>query len=126
MERAIIKCDDGTRCFYDDSMWGEDLCKEDVEGILDLNSSLGFHECKRSVLYDDMTGYVDEVQDERELPDNILYIVTYFRDSGSHGSDLEQVVDFGITKQQLIANIEAQKYAEGTDYFSVEQLSKVV
>lgn len=72
-----------------------------------------------------MTGYVDEVQNERELPDNILFIVTYFRDDGSHGSGLEQVVDFGITKQQLIENIEAQKYVEGADYFSVEQLIKV-
>lgn len=125
MERAIFKCDDGTRYFYDDPIWGEDLSKEDVEGILDLDSSLGFHECKRSVLYDDMTGYVDEVQDERELSDNILYIVTYFRVGGSHGSDLEQVVDFGITKQQLIENIEAQKYVECADYFSVEQLRKV-
>lgn len=32
MERAIIKCDDGTRCFYDDPVLGEDLSKEDVEG----------------------------------------------------------------------------------------------
>lgn len=125
MERAIIKCDDGTRCFYDDPVLGEDLSKEDVEGILDLDSRLGSHDCKRSVLYDDMTGYVDEVQNERELPDNILFIVTYFRDDGSHGSGLEQVVDFGITKQQLIENIEAQKYVEGADYFSVEQLIKV-
>ena len=39
---------------------------------------------------------------------------------------LEQLVDFGITKQQIIDNVIAQKYVEGADYFTMDQLQKVV
>ncbi len=123
MERAIIKSEDGKQYFfYDDPEWGVDFDKKEVEGIVDVDKEIGFHECKKSILYDDMTGYVDEIKRENDLPDNNLFIVTYFKDDGSHGSGLEQLVDFGITKQQIIDNVIAQKYVEGADYFTTEQL----
>lgn len=127
MERAIYKSEDGKQYFfYDDPEWGVDLKKKEVEGIVNIDDEVGFHECKKSVLYDDMTGYIDEIQKENELPNDRLFIVSYFKDDGSHGSGLEQLVDFGITKQQIIDNVIAQKYVEGADYFTMEQIQKVV
>ena len=126
MERAIIKSKDGKiYFFYDDPELGVDFEKKEVEGIVNIDEKIGFHECKKSILYDDMTGYVDEVQKESKLPNDKLFIVTYFKDDGSHGSGLEQLVDFGITKQQIIDNVTAQKYIEGADYFIMEQLTKL-
>lgn len=122
MERAIIKLEDGQHVFCDDPEWGVDCSVEETVGVVDIDKEIGCHECKRSVLYDDMTGYIDEIQEENELPDNESFIVTYFKDDGSHGSGLEQLVDFGITKQQIINNVIAQKYVEGADYFTMGQL----
>ena len=59
-------------------------------------------------------------QNENELP-NGKYIVTYFKLS-DNGSDLEQLVDYEITKEQIIENVNAQRYVEGADYFLMEQL----
>lgn len=71
-----------------------------------------------------MEGYVDKIQNENELPDG-QYIVTYFKLCDTTGSvDLEQLVDYGITKEQIIENVNAQKYVEGADYFLMEQLKK--
>lgn len=121
MERAIIKSKDGKRYFfYDDPEWGVDYKKDEVEGALDLDEEIGYHSCEKSALYDDMTGYVDEIQNENELP-NGKDIVTYFKLS-DNGFDLEQLVDYGITKEQIIENINAQRYVEGADYFLMEQL----
>lgn len=126
MERAIIKSEDGKNYFfYDDPEWGVDFEKKEVEGIVNIDEEIGFHECKKSVLYDDMTEYVDKIQKENELPRDKLFIVTYFKDDGSHGSGLVQLVDFEITKQQIINNVTSQKYIEGADYFTMEQFTKL-
>lgn len=121
MERAIIKSKDGKQYFfYDDPECGVDYKKDEVEGVLDLDEEIGYHSCEKSALYEDMTGYVDKIQNENELP-NGKYIVTYFKLS-DNGSDLEQLVDYGITKEQIIENVNAQRYIEGADYFLMEQL----
>lgn len=120
MERAIIKSEDGKQYFfYDDPEWGVDYKKNEVEGVLDIEEKVGFHSCEKSALYENMSGYIDKVQNENELP-NGKYIVTYFKICD--GSDLEQVVDYGITKEQIIENVNAQRYVEGADYFLMGQL----
>lgn len=124
MERAIYKSKDGKQFFfYDDPIWDSDLKKSEIEGIVDIDKEIGFHACNKSGLYDDMEGYVDELQNENDLPDGKIYVVTYFK-LCEDCSGLEQLVDFGITKQQIIDNVTAQKYVEGADYFTVEQLMK--
>lgn len=120
MERAIIKSEDGKQYFfYDDPEWGVDYKKNEVEGVLDIEEEVGFHSCEKSALYENMSGYIDKVQNENELP-NGKYIVTYFKICD--GSDWEQVVDYGITKEQIIENVNAQRYVEGADYFLMGQL----
>lgn len=120
MERAIIKSEDGKQYFfYDDPEWGVDYKKNEVEGVLDIEEEVGFHSCEKSALYEDMSDYIDKVQNENELP-NGKYIVTYFKICDE--SDLEQVVDYGITKEQIIENVNAQRYVEGADYFLMGQL----
>lgn len=121
MERAIIKSEDGKQYFfYDDPEWGVDYKEDEFEGVLDLDEEIGFHSVEKSALYEDMTGYIDKIQNENELP-NGRYIVTYFKLS-DNGFDLEQLVDYGITKEQIIENVNAQRYVEGADYFLMEQL----
>ena len=125
MERAIIKSEDGKKYFfYDDPEWGVDYEKDEVEGVFDIDKEIGFHSCNKSGLYDDMEGYVDALQNEKDLPDNKVYVVTYFK-LCDDCSGLEQLVDFGITKQQIIDNVIAQKYVEGADYFIMEQIQKI-
>lgn len=80
-----------------------------------------YHRCLKSALYDDMNGYHDEIQYEEDLPDNELYVVTYFR-CFRDVCFLEQLVDFGITKQEIIDNVKAQKYVEGASYFTMGQM----
>lgn len=72
-----------------------------------------------------MEGYVDDLQNEKDLPEGKNYIVTYFK-LCDDCSGLEQLVDFGITKQQIIDNVIAQKYVEGADYFTMEQLKSTL
>ncbi|KSV59147.1 hypothetical protein [Acetivibrio ethanolgignens] len=124
MERTIYKSEDGKQYFfYDDPEWGVELEKDEVEGVVDIEKKIGFHACNKSGLYDDMEGYIDELQHEKDLPCDKVYVVTYFK-LCDDCSDLEQLVDFGITKQQIIDNVIAQKYVEGADYFTMDQLQK--
>lgn len=126
MERAIVKFDDGKGYgFYDDPEWGVDYKKEEVEGVVDIEKEVGYHECIKSYLYDDLADYVDAMQDEENLPEDGIFIVTYFKQIPNDFSRLEQRVDFGISKKQIIANVIAQKYIEGADYFLMEQLDKI-
>lgn len=121
MERAIIKSKDAEQYFfYDDVGWGVDCKKAEAEGVLDVDKEIGFHRCEKSGLYENMEGYVDKIQNENELPDG-KYIVTYFK-LCDDASGLEQLVDYGITKEQILKNVNAQKYVEGADYFLMEQL----
>lgn len=124
MERAIMKSEDEKQYFfYDDPEWEVDYKKSEVEGVLDINEETGFHACKKSGLYENMEGYIDKIQNENELP-NGKYIVTYFK-LCDNASGLEQLVDYGITKEQIIENVNAQKYVEGADYFLMEQLRTI-
>lgn len=113
MERAIIKDNGENYYFFDDPEWGVDMERSEVELILDVDKETSFHACNKSFLWDDMDGYVDELQHEESLPDG-AYIVTYF---ARCDDDLVQLVDYRITKQQIIENVLAQKYVEGADYF---------
>lgn len=82
------------------------------------NSGLFFHECKLSALYYDVTGYVDTLQGEEELADNELYVVIYYR-YDEKDCNLDQLVDFGVTKDEIIQNVLNQKYVEGADYCTI-------
>mgnify|MGYP001266107035 FL=1 len=113
MERAIIKDVDGNYYFFDDPEWGVDIERSEAELVLDVDKEISYHACKKSFLYDDMDGYVDELQNEESLPEG-EYTVTYY---ARCDDDLVQLVDYGITKQQIIKNVLAQKYVEGADYF---------
>ena len=80
----------------------------------------GYHTCERSLLHDDMTDYVDCLQNESDLVNGELYVVCYsWTDCPSC---LYQKVDFGITKQEIIQNVLDQKYREGAEYFTMGQM----
>ena len=85
------------------------------------DNSVGVHMNIKSALYDDMTSYIDELQDEEDLADGELYVVCYFEfEKCSYG--LLQKVDFGITKQEIIDNVKNQKYVEGAYYYTMGQM----
>ena len=83
------------------------------------NECVDYHKCIKSALYNDMTGYVDEVQNEEYyLCSSELYVVLYNEFEESSGG-LFSKVDFGITKQEIIENVKNQKYVEGATYFTI-------
>lgn len=89
--------------------------------FVDEHNCAGYHKVVKSALYDDMDGYVDTLQHEEDLADGELYVVTYFEfEECSFG--LMQEVDFGITKQEIIENVNAQKYVEGASYHTMGQM----
>ena len=106
--------------WWDEPIWGEDLNREDCTDILNERNATGFHVCEKSVLYDNLYGYEDAIQNEASLPDG-LYIVTYY---WWDGRDLLQYCDYGVTKQQIVENVRNQKYREGADYFLMEGSNK--
>lgn len=82
------------------------------------NECADYHKSIKSALYDDMTGYVDELQNEELLCPSELYVVIYNEfDKSSWG--LLGGVDFGITKKEIIENVKNQKYVEGATYFTM-------
>jgi len=97
-----------------------EACGKDKFRYVFDNGDLFYHACNRSALYDDMTGYVDQLQDEEELADDELYVVTYYEYDGEY--DLYNRVDFGLTKQEIIQNVLDQKYVEGADYVTMGKL----
>lgn len=97
----------------------EDEVKE-AKYFLDDDNAISHHTCVKSAEYDDMTGYVDALQNEEDLSDDELYVVTYFTFAPS--CCLYQHVDMGITKQQIIDNVKAQKYVEGASYHTMGQM----
>ena len=78
-----------------------------------------FHVCKHSAIWEDVTGVIDKLQDEDKLPEG-QYIVCYFK--ADENLDLLQLVDYNISKQQIIENVLNQKYFEGADYYFMENL----
>lgn len=127
-KKAIIK-DGDIYSFYDDiySRGELEALKKGlgytenrrVLGVIDLEESVGYHACNKSQVWEDITGYIDELQNEKELEENRLYIVTYYK---YLDGDLEHCTDFGITKDQIIKNVIEQKYLEGADYFLMDSL----
>ena len=115
--------------FYDWNEIDDDIqhfTSDDENGIIGyvgLEVCVGFHACNKSRLYEDMEGYIDAVQHERDLPDG-KYIVTYY--VCDDNLDLLQRVDYGITKEQIVANVEAQKYVEGAGYYLMESMRKFI
>lgn len=125
MQTAIIKTEDKKQYyFFDDPIWDEDINRDEVFGVLCTEEAISTHECVKSCLYDDMAGFTDQIQDERKLPNGEKFIVTYFQQNPGDGSGLLQLVDFGITKDEIIANVEAQKYVEGARYFTMAQMER--
>lgn len=124
MQTAIVQAEDREQYyFYDDPVWEEDISRDDVFGVLCMEEAVGTHECVKSCLYDDMVGFIDQIQDEYKLPDGERFIVTYFQRIPS-ASGLLQLVDFGITKDEIIANVKAQKYVGGARYFTMAQMER--
>ena len=114
-ERMIIK-GNGEYYFYD---YPEPDERSDGIGYVDSEfDRVGCHECNRSAIWDDMTGYIDEIQNENDLQD-IPYLVTYFY--ADDGLGLLQMAEF-VSKQQIIDNVIAQKYREGADYYPASAL----
>ena len=116
MERAVFQVSvEPTYGFLDDPEWDLDIHREECLFVLDVEKRTDSHACNRSVVYDDMTGYVDAVQSENLLPEG-KYIVTYWTQDGE-SYDLLQMADIGLTKDEIIENVVNQKYREGADYF---------
>ena len=99
--------------------------KNDAKYFVDADFSVGYHQCVRSALYDDVSDRIDGLQTEqKDLEHGELYVVTYFEYDGTSylTSCLEQPVDFGLTKEEIIKNVEAGKYAEGATYYTMGQM----
>lgn len=90
--------------------------------ICDTDGAAGFHACRKSALYDDMTGYVDELQRERDLDSRELYVVTF--DHFKPGYGLCGRVDFAVSRGEIIAAVKAQRYREGATYYTLGQVMK--
>lgn len=119
MLRSILKSEDNIYSFYDG------METEETIGMVDTENAVGHHHCRKSILYDDVKDYIDELQEEENLSDDTAYIVTYFA-AAEDGTDLCQMVDYNITKAQIIENVKNQKYREGADYFTMDQLQPTV
>lgn len=105
--------------------WIDGLTSDEVSRALylcDPNESAGFHACNKSACYDDMTGYVDELQKEGSLDPRELYVVTF--DHFKPGYGLCGRVDFGVSKDEIIEAVVAQRYREGATYYTLGQVMK--
>lgn len=124
MSEILIFEDNKYGYFWVDTI---DTIEEEIEAVgkdkfryVFYNCGSFYHACNCSALWDDMTGYVDQLQDEEKLADDELYVVTYYEYDGK--SDLNHFVDFGLTKQEIIQNVKNQKYVEGADYVTMGKL----
>ena len=126
MKVIIIKCIGDGSYFFDENMYKDKYSYKDdceVVGRLQEENSVGYHRCVKSALYDDLSEYVDALQDEENLPNDKLFIVTYYK--AEDAFTLIHCVDFGISKQQVIDNVHAQKYVEGANYFTMDSLERI-
>jgi hypothetical protein len=114
---GIFERQDGTYYWID---YMDEYEIEEAKYFVDDDNDAGVHVSKASLLYDDMTDYVDELQHEEDLSDGELYVVCYFWTDCP--SCLYQEVDFGITKQEIIENVKNQKYVEGAEYYTMGQM----
>ena len=109
---------------YNDGYYWIDYMDEqemsEAKYFVSRDNIAGYHTCERSLLYDDMTDYVDCLQNEYDLVDGELYMVCY--NWTDCACCMYQKVDFGITKQEIIQNVLDQKYREGAEYFTMGQM----
>jgi len=113
-ERAIFQLDiEPSYGFLDDPEWDVDLHRDECLFILQTDDMVGYHACVHSAYWEDISGYVDRLQEEEKLPEG-NYIVTYYI---YDGQDLQQRAEIGVTKAQIIQNVLDQKYVEGAEYF---------
>lgn len=124
IEKVILKAD-GQYFFYDEPEPEFDYKENGAIGIFPPKTEVGFHQCNKSALYDDMTGYIDKIQLEESLPDQERYVVCYFKAEENSGVTLYQLVDYDITKSEIIVNVINQKYVEGADYYLLKDLKEV-
>lgn len=82
----------------------------------------GCHACEKSAYWGDIEdGYIDTIQNEYDLKDGELYVVVYYVFEDKCWS-IDQLVDFGITKHEIIENVKNQKYREGASYYTMGQM----
>jgi hypothetical protein len=112
MKRIIAKNRAGNFYFSDDGN------VTDPVGYVYMEKESGFHECYKP---SGNKTTVDTIQDEYLLPDGV-YIVTYYSEENVSGP-LYQKVDWGISKQEIINSVFAQRYKYGADYFPIEALT---
>lgn len=111
---------------YKDFFWSDDptlLKDESFIHLLTVNETekAGYHKCKQSVLnkkhnlhYKD--NFTDTVQDDdKALPENTKYVINYYE--AENEDSLVKKTDFGLTKEDIIRNINNQKYKEGAYYY---------
>lgn len=111
--------------FTDNYIWSDCMYEDEVKEakyFADDNRATACHISKKSLLYDDMPNYVDMMQSEGDLQDDELYVVMYYWTNNPFC--LYSYVDFGITKQEIIENVKAQKYVEGASYYTMGQIFK--
>ena len=118
---GIFERNDGT--YY----WLDCMTEDEIKGakyFVDESNYASIHCCVKTILDGDIDGYVDTLQNEESsLVDGELYVVTYhhaFMDCWYW--NLEGLVDFGLTKDEIIENVKNQKYVEGADYFTMGQM----
>lgn len=109
--------------------WGGDDLRRvhGVNAIFRLNQKncSGYHVCIKSA-YDgecsaDYSDNDDMLQNETVLSDKELYVVTYYKYIQEE-DDLYNLVDFGITKEDIIQNAANKRYAEGAVYYTMGQM----
>ena len=122
VEKVIMKTDTGYY-FYDEPEEDFDYKAEGAIGVLLEDTEVGVHSCEKSELYEDMKGYVDKIQKEEELPDKERYLVCWFEYGGSF--TLHQMVDYDISKSEIIANVINQKYREGAFYYLLKDMKEI-
>lgn len=122
--QGIFHFEDGF--FYSEAKQGPILASDDGHefiGFVRDEDVCCIHKCQRSARDCDLFGFIDRLQDEQTaLSDSQKYIVRWYT---CDGEDLFRWVDFGLTKDEIIANVEAQKYIEGADFIPADKIYSV-
>lgn len=66
--------------------------------------------------------FVERMRAEQTLVDGTNYLITYYYYSDEN---LVHCVDTCLSKEDIITNIENEKYVEGADYYSKSQLHQI-
>ena len=106
MQRVILSGKNDELFFCDCPVGEEEIHENNFVGVLEFSS--------RTVVRTPMKEHGDELQNEESLMDNILYLVTY---NSSQNGQPEHLVDYGLSREQIIQNVKAGKYVDGAVYF---------